>query len=199
MSTPTAPPSSRRGIVLFLLTGLLLLAACTAGLWFALRGSDDTSPTPADSTEPRIKGVERYEDLDRDHVTEPVDYPQHPPVGGKHDATWLNCGVYDAPVPPGNAVHSLEHGTVWIAYAKQRLSSEEIDEVSALSSRSAYTLVSPERRLEAPIVLTAWGRQLAVPSPDDERIDEFLEAYVVGPTAPEPGSPCVGGTGDPAS
>ena len=33
-----------------------------------------------------------------------------------HDPVWLDCGAYDAPVRDENAVHDLEHGSVWITY-----------------------------------------------------------------------------------
>jgi Protein of unknown function (DUF3105) len=49
-------------------------------------------------------------------VTGPVTYAQNPPVGGPHDLVWLNCGIYTAPVRNENAVHSLEHGAVWVTY-----------------------------------------------------------------------------------
>ena len=45
-----------------------------------------------------------------------MDYPTSPPAGGAHDAAWLDCGVYDEPIRDENAVHDLEHGTVWISY-----------------------------------------------------------------------------------
>ncbi len=50
------------------------------------------------------------------HVPGDVDYDQAPPAGGDHDPAWLECGVYDAPVRDENAVHSLEHGTVWVTH-----------------------------------------------------------------------------------
>jgi hypothetical protein len=39
-----------------------------------------------------------------------------PPVGGIHSGIWQNCGIYDEPVLAKNAVHSMEHGAVWITY-----------------------------------------------------------------------------------
>ena len=56
------------------------------------------------------------EALAHDHVTGPVTYSVTPPVGGPHNATWMNCGIYDKPVANERAVHNLEHGAVWITY-----------------------------------------------------------------------------------
>ncbi|HET9966829.1 MAG TPA: DUF3105 domain-containing protein [Streptosporangiaceae bacterium] len=50
------------------------------------------------------------------HVARPVTYSGTPPVGGRHNATWMNCGIYDQPVPNERAVHNMEHGAIWITY-----------------------------------------------------------------------------------
>ena len=54
----------------------------------------------------------------QDHVTTDVDYSETPPVGGPHDGNWADCTgtVYDVDIRHENAVHSLEHGAVWITY-----------------------------------------------------------------------------------
>src|SRR5262245_44622584 len=63
-----------------------------------------------------LSGVTTFSNLSRDHTDGPVPYPQVPPVGGPHNPVWLNCGIYDQPAPNENAVHSMEHGAVWITY-----------------------------------------------------------------------------------
>ena len=57
----------------------------------------------------------------------------------------------------------------------------------------AYTVVSPFSDLDSPIVVTSWGKQLAVESADDPSIAAFLDEYRESPDAPEPGAPCTGG------
>jgi len=79
-----------------------------------------------------VAGVESFTPS-RNHVTTPVQYPQTPPAAGDHSPVWLNCGVYPEPVPDEQAVHSLEHGAVWVTY-------------------------NPD--LPAPVVASAWCRQL---------------------------------------
>jgi hypothetical protein len=85
---------------------IVLLVAGLVG-YFVTR--PDTHPTPP-------QGVQTFSDLSRSHVTGQVNYPQTPPVGGDHNPVWLNCGVYTSPVASENAVHSMEHGAVWITY-----------------------------------------------------------------------------------
>ncbi|HZW41021.1 MAG TPA: DUF3105 domain-containing protein, partial [Agromyces sp.] len=60
-----------------------------------------------------IEGVETFDNASA-HVEGTVDYPQTPPTGGEHNQVWLNCGVYEQPVPNENAVHSMEHGALWV-------------------------------------------------------------------------------------
>jgi hypothetical protein len=57
--------------------------------------------------------------------------------------------------------------------------------------------VSPYPGLPAPVVATAWGRQLRLPSANDPRLAEFLAAFRDGSQAPESGGFCEGGIGTP--
>lgn len=136
-----------------------------------------------------IEGVETF-DNGAGHVEGAVEYAQTPPAGGEHNPAWLNCGVYTEPVPNENAVHSLEHGAVWVTYDP----SISDDELSTLKSKlpSTYVILSPFDGLPSPIVLSAWNSQLQVEAADDERIAAFLEEYWQSQNVPEPGALCTG-------
>ncbi|WP_258062955.1 MULTISPECIES: DUF3105 domain-containing protein [unclassified Rathayibacter] len=137
-----------------------------------------------------IDGLQTF-DNDATHVAGAVDYPQTPPAGGPHNAVWMNCGVYDEPVPNENAVHDLEHGAVWATYDPE-LPQSEVDALIA-AMPDTYSVVSPYEGLESPIVLSAWDAQVAIDSPEDPRIDAFVERFWQSSSAPEPGAPCTGG------
>ncbi|MFF8945836.1 DUF3105 domain-containing protein [Streptomyces sp. NPDC014864] len=133
--------------------------------------------------------------LSRTHVNTPVSYPMHPPVGGNHNPVWLNCNgdVYTQPVKDENAVHSLEHGAVWVTYTAKAAKSD-VQALAAKVKKTPYTLMSPYENQAAPLVLSAWGHQLAVKSADDPAVDKFFAGYVQGRQTPEPGASCTGGT-----
>ena len=137
-----------------------------------------------------IEGVDTFTNSGT-HIETPVPYPQTPPAGGDHSATWLNCGIYTQPVPDQNAVHSLEHGAIWVTYDP----SLDAGQLSTLRSKlpKTFVILSPRDGLAAPIVLSGWNVQLELDSADDSRIAAFFEEYWQGENAPEPGASCTGG------
>ena len=130
------------------------------------------------------------------HVDTPVTYAQTPPAGGEHSPVWLNCGAYTAPVSNENAVHALEHGAVWVTY-RPDLPAEQVTALRQ-SLPATYAVLSPFTGLKAPVVASAWGKQLVLTGADDPRLGAFVKAYRQGPQTPEPGAACTGGTGNPA-
>ncbi len=138
--------------------------------------------------------VETWDITDRAHTTKDVTYAQDPPAGGAHAPVWLDCGVYDVAVRDENAVHDLEHGTVWITHDPDL----SADDVEALTEQlPANGIMSPRTGLPSPVVVTVWGVQLRLDGADDRRLGLFLEEYGDGHTAPEFGASCRGGTPDP--
>ena len=145
-----------------------------------------------------IEGVQTFSGLTANHVSTAVQYAQQPPVGGDHTGYWQNCGIYDEPIDPIEpAVHSLEHGAVWITYDPS-LSSDEVGTLRALARNKPYAMLSPMEGLPAPIVASAWGLQITAESASDERLPSFLATYMQGPQTPERGASCFGGVGTPS-
>ena len=172
---------------LALLVSIVFVLGSLAGC----SSSSEHTPAPSDGG---IEGVQTFGDLTRNHTTDDVTYPQSPPVGGDHDPEWVDCTgmVYDEPLRNENAVHSLEHGAVWVTYT-DAVSQADIDALAAKVDGQPYSFMSPYPGQDSPIVLTAWGVQLGVDSADDPRIDEFLTTYRAGPQTPEPGATCESG------
>lgn len=175
---------------------LALMVAVPATLAGCGGSSDEPAPDPAAESggASGLEGVTEYDDLSQNHVEGSVNYPQNPPVGGDHAQVWMNCGAYAEPVQPEMAVHSLEHGAVWVAYDPS-LDPDQVELLSAAADSNGYVLVSPVADMEAPVVATAWGVQLPLEGADDERLEQFITSYAQGPQTPEPGAPCTGGMG----
>jgi Protein of unknown function (DUF3105). len=136
-----------------------------------------------------IEGLIRYGTLSSNHVEGPVTYAQVPPAGGDHHPTWMRCDVYSEPIPNERAVHSLEHGAVWITYSPD-LDETQLNLLRATVRSQSYLLLSPYEGLPAPIVATAWGLQIHLDSADDPRLTQFIRNYRQGPQTLEPGAAC---------
>lgn len=138
--------------------------------------------------------ADRPELLEQTHREDPVTYEVLPPIGGPHHPAWQDCNgeVYAEPVVNEHAVHSLEHGAVWITYRPDL----PADQVGALADRVSGTeklFMSPYPDLDAPISLQAWGYQLKVDDAGDDRIDEFIRALRVNASMEGPTVRCDGG------
>ncbi|WP_433387331.1 DUF3105 domain-containing protein [Micromonospora sp. KLBMP9576] len=177
-------------IALFTAVGLLAVSILGYGAWATFQGAK-----PWEDRADAIDGIVNFRKQDKELVTGgnhkagPVTYEVLPPVGGPHNASWQNCmgDVYAAPIANEHAVHSLEHGTVWITY-RPDLPADQVAKLTEKVQGKEKLMLSPFEGLDKPISLQAWGYQLKVDNPDDSRVDEFIQtlrvnASVEGPTA----------------
>ena len=137
------------------------------------------------------------------HTLGSVDYAQIPPHSGDHSPVTQRCGFYSEPVGDEHAVHSLEHGVVWITYHPD-LPQAQVDGLRELERTQEYMIVSPYPDLPAPVVISAWEQQTHLESASDPRLVELIGEYRNSPLAPEPDGGCegpnlwvTGSTGDP--
>lgn len=184
MRTEDTKRSRRTNALLTVGLVVVVVAAVGGVVWAVQAGTED--PTPG-----ALEDVQTYEYGAGKHtpgVDDPVEYDESPPVGGEHSPTWLECKFYDDPIASEKAVHSLEHGAVWITY-DPALPESEIDALKGRLDEN-YTLLSPFEGQEAPVVATAWNNQLLLDGPDDPRLDDFVTEFRQGPQTPEPGASC---------
>jgi hypothetical protein len=166
-----------------LTAGLVVGVVIAVGgvVWAVQAGTEDPTPGALDE-------VQTYTYQAAEHTDDPVEYDESPPVGGPHEPVWEECGFYDDEIDQEKAVHSMEHGAVWITYDPAL----DPDAVDALKGRLSenYTLLSPYPDQAAPVVATAWNTQLLLDGVDDPRLDDFVTEYRQGPQTPEPGASC---------
>ncbi len=179
----TTSNSSSLGIAIAVLVGIIAVG----GVIWMNRSQAST-----------IDGVTFMGVQQRGHANGQLAFPNTPPVGGIHNATWQNCGIYDQVVPNENGVHSLEHGAIWITY-DPNLPAASVEQLRGLIRGRPYTLMSPYPGLPSPIVISAWGYQLNLTDANDTRLPQFISQYANGTQAPEPGASCSGGAGQPLS
>jgi hypothetical protein len=139
--------------------------------------------------------VKTFDHVGGEHTTDAVTYQQTPPAGGPHDPVWLDCGVYTQQVRNENAVHALEHGTVWVTYRPGLAAADVQSLQTALGTvKDKKTILSPYPGLPAPVVVTVWNAQLDLKGAQDPRLATFLGFYGDGHTAPEAAmASCAGG------
>jgi hypothetical protein len=128
------------------------------------------------------------------HVNTPVRYATVPASSGDHHPVWWDCGVYSEPIPDEHAVHSLEHGAVWLTY-RPDVDAATVDALEELASPE-HMLLSPLPEQEAAVIATAWGTQLAQDQLDVSALQRFVDEHRLSLGAPEPGASCTGGTTD---
>lgn len=191
----------RRNRILTIGVSVVIVAGLVVGVTVLVQKQSDDSATVATDVKGAgafvtgADGVKTWnKKLTQNHVTKTVNYPMEPPVGGDHHQVWMNCNgdVYAKAINNMNAVHSLEHGAVWVTY-NSKASKTDIDALAAKVKKTPYTLMSPDDKQADPIMLSAWGKQRTVTSATDPNVDKFFKEFVQGKQTPEPGAACTNG------
>lgn len=144
-----------------------------------------------------IDGLALYPAVTYEVTDGPYNYDTQPPVGGENPGIIQDCGRYRVPVSDEHTVASLAVGAVWIAY-DPNLPEDEIDALHNFGAGEMYVIVAPYPGLQEPIMLTAWGAQVAVESSLDPRIAAFIRDFAENPDVPNPRRRCSGGVSVPS-
>lgn len=139
----------------------------------------------------RPENVIAYNYTGGEHSNDAVTYTESPPVGGTHNPAWQTCQFYDGKIANENAVHSLEHGAVWVTY-RPDISEADKDRLRNWAGDRSYLMVSEYDDQESPFVFTAWNNQLELSSLDDKQAVQFMNYFIQGPQTPERGASCTG-------
>jgi hypothetical protein len=185
-------------IAMFAVVGLLAAGIIGYAFW----AQRDTGTPDWQEQAAEIEGILNYRETNPESMTD--EYQQHytgsltydttPPAYGSHNGTWQNCqgDVYTEPIHNEHAVHSLEHGAVWITY-RPDLPADQVEELADRVEGTEKMFMSPYPDLDAPISLQAWGYQLKVDDAGDPRIDEFIRTLRINTSLEGPGARCDAG------
>jgi len=152
---------------------------------------DAARPLPEDPP----NGIEVYPATTNHTVKGPIEYDRKPPTNGNHDPLWQNCGFYEEPVEDRHAVHSLDHGVVWITY-RPDLPKQQIETLRPYGNEN-YVIASPYPGQNAPVIATSWRVQLELGGADDPRLRRFVNQFRISELAPLSGNRCTLGVGTP--
>ncbi|CAM5505165.1 Membrane protein OS=Streptomyces glaucescens OX=1907 GN=SGLAU_10190 PE=4 SV=1 [Streptomyces glaucescens] len=113
----------RRNRILTVTASFVVVAGLVAGTVFLVHAQSDDSSTDAKATAGEVRHrLGRREDVEGDAGSDPRhqdrEVPDRAPGRRDHHQAWMNCNgdVYTKALNNMNAVHSLEHGAVWVTY-----------------------------------------------------------------------------------
>lgn len=130
-----------------------------------------------------------------DHVPEgtTLTFATNPPSSGAHFPVWANYQEFEAPVPAGYLVHSLEHGGVALLYKCEGPCPEVVEALrkvregmsfDPLCGRDTKTrvIIAPAPDLDVPVAAVSWGWTYKAQCVDPTTLAQFAkEHYAFGP------------------
>jgi hypothetical protein len=138
-----------------------------------------------------------------DHVPEgsdPGPFNSNPPTSGQHYGREFEAGFYEESdpevqneYPEGYLIHNLEHGYTIFWYNCDLLdeagcSKLKSDIKAVMNDVNNFKVIGfPRSSIESPLVLTSWGRMLAVETLDADQAHDFISRN--RNRAPEPNAP----------
>lgn len=143
------------------------------GIWFL---SSQGAKEETKLSQPLVGEV--IADQGAEHIPESsaAAYLTNPPTGGPHYANSQPAGIYDAPVPDGNLIHSMEHGAVILWYKSdiEATQAAKLKEIFG-SVQVSKKIMVPRESLDVPVAITSWGRLLKMQTIDEAQIKTFME------------------------
>ena len=182
-----SPARSSNRTLLIAVAGVVAVVALTmaGGLFVFARQQPLPKATPA----PTLLG-EEIPMRPATHVgtAAELDIPSgQPPTGGPHYPFPEAPGIFDKPVDDGKAIHSLEHGLIWISYRPDLITPADLEVLRTVQrAHPKDVLLSPRPGNTAPASIVSWGRRLNLTLPVSA---QTLESFVVTNLnkSPEPG------------
>jgi len=182
-----------------LVASMLLLAAC----------SNPTEPEPSlredvETTTPAQTPIAPFDEctvttyrepaLGAGHVAECADFDMQsfPPTGGDHFGVWAAWGTYDAPVPWGYLIHSMEHGAIVLGYRCDDGCPEVVAEFEAIADLiddplcrgeevPRRVIIAPMPDLDVAIAALGWEHGYLATCLDPPSLRSFVtERYGLG-------------------
>jgi hypothetical protein len=179
-----------------LIAATMVVALFAAGVLgyaiYRVNQSSQNTPEAKAEAAKSIQGITVVDYPGGVHKDTAIAYDQSPPFGGEHNNTWADCmgTVYPAQIASENAVHSLEHGAIWITH-RPDLPADQLDVLKKKVDGVEYMLLSPYAGLKTPVSVQSWGHQLFLDSANDPRLDQFIDDLRLNAvTTPEFGAPC---------
>lgn len=109
-----------------------------------------------------------------------------PPTAGPHFASPQPLGIYEEPINDGNALHSLEHGIIWISYNPDKLDEASVKKLWDLAKKNNNdVIVSPRKGNTMAVAAASWRRLLKQDSLNIEELQRFITTN--RNRSPEPG------------
>ncbi|NAS22925.1 DUF3105 domain-containing protein [Herbidospora sp. NEAU-GS84] len=184
----------RAAVLMWGIGGLVILLLVGSVAFYIIRQEMDKSEAEKAALAAQEEMLPKVKDFaykGAGHVNTKVAYKETPPAGGEHNPAWQTCGIYEQPINNENAVHSMEHGAVWITYQPD-LPAAEVDKLKALAGEP-YMLLSPYPGLPSKIVASSWNHQIQLDSASSPDLNAFILKFRQGEDTPELGASCDGG------
>jgi len=184
------------GLIGLTLVVVLFAAGVIGYALVKVNESAENTPQALADKAKQIEGITVIDYPGGQHNDGTIKYDQSPPFGGQHANAWADCTgtVYPDPIRSENAVHSMEHGAIWITY-RPDLPADQVSKLSGRVDGQSQMMMSPYPGLKQPISLQSWGHQLFLDNPDDPRIDDFIDDLRLNSvTTPEYGASCANPT-----
>jgi hypothetical protein len=102
-------------------------------------------------------------------------YDSVPPTSGPHVPWTVATGVYSQQIPEELQIHALEHGHILIQYSPRTVT-RTVQILGGFARRNLHkVVVAPYSKLKSGISLTAWGRIELLSTPDERRMQLFVD------------------------